>query len=447
MDLQIWLGSTKIFLHESQQSKTYHDLAIDMKALSSAMQARLRERQFFVVEAENSYTTYLRFLTLLHLGQVVLLSPSYQFHDVAYRDFLRTEIGADFIFWSRDQESASLSIPASASLPNKKFADLKQTQGYFVVRTSGSSGKKFKLVLHDLQRFITKYRRIGPHFQKTFAFSPAESIAGIETLLEVISHQCELVAAGDRLSPAVVTDLLKTYEVDYFQTTPTFLNLLVVAGQHRGDKLSSLRKIAYGSEPAQLTVLRAIGACHPQIEFMHTYGMSEIGIQKTLTNPQDPSVFQLDAKFNPGRRIEGLVEVRSMTSLIRYLNEDSLPLKGEWFQTFDHVEMEGEYWRVLGRTGDLINLAGRKFFPSEVETLLAGMADIQDVTVVKEANEFVGQILIVKVVVAPGTDAKTFHKKLKEFCERNLPFYMHPHKVILSEDSEMNNRFKKVRRL
>lgn len=446
MKIESWQTSEKTFIYENNEVVSYGRLYRDLQSLKSILQEKFLARHAFLVEAENTYSVYLKNLALLELGHIVFPSPSYQFLDESFRKFIHDETSLNFVLWSKEQRAEELASDARAV--DKNFLNELNipATGLFIVRTSGSSGKKFKLVLHDYQGFLRKYQKIGPHFKKTFAFSPAESIAGMETVLEALSHQAELVVAGDRVNPAIVAELLARYQVDYFQTTPTFLNLLVMSGQVAGKDLSALKKIAYGSEPAQLPVLKALKKSMPQIEFMHTYGMSEIGIQKTFTNQEDPSVFRLDVDMNPARLVDGMIQIQSLTPMICYLNELESPFEGKWFKTFDVVNIEGDFWRVVGRTGDLINLAGRKFFPSEVESLILEMDEVQDVTIIKEVNDFIGNILIARIVILPEMDEQEFRKKFKDFCEKHVPFYMHPHRVLLSKESSVTNRFKKIRR-
>jgi acyl-coenzyme A synthetase/AMP-(fatty) acid ligase len=320
---------------------------------------------------------------------------------------------------------------------------MSQRQSRFLVRTSGSSGKKFKFILHDPLLFIKKYQRIGNHFQKTFAFSPAESIAGIETLLETVGHGNELVCAGDRVSPRTVSDLVQKYQIDYFQTTPTFLNLWMMSGELRPEKLGSLKKIAFGSEPPQRVVLNFLREKLPGIQLVHTYGMSEIGIQKTLTCVEDPTLLLLDEHFNPGRLNEGMIEVQSLTPMISYLNHPTE--ESPWFKTLDQAVEEKNFWRVKGRNSDMINLAGRKFFPIELEEILMDLPGILDVSVAREENEIIGNIIVATITISPDENEADFRKSLKSFCHERVPFYMHPQKVFLKKEIPMNPRFKKIR--
>lgn len=420
----------KVFLHQSGQTWTYDDLARDMDQLP------MIQGNAVVLEAENNYQTFVRFLSLLKRNHIIHMVPSFQFNDPQYRELINAETKTDFLFWGKDEEK-----PTSGT-GQTQHVDLKYSEARFIVRTSGSSGKKFKFVLHDPKNFIKKYLDRGPHFEKTFAFSPAETIAGIETLMETYVHQKILIGGSNRPSPGEVTKLLEEHQVDFFQTTPSFMNLMSASGQLPP---VSLKKIAYGSEPSQKTVLEHFKKSLPELTFMHTYGMSEIGIQKTETDQVHPYRFRLDQSFNPGRIVEGILEVKSKTPMLCYLNHPDKVTAGGWFKTGDMVTEENGYLKVTGRDSDLINLAGRKFFPSDVEELIMQMSGVKDVTIKREANDLIGSILLAEIVIDPSQDEKTFRMSFKQFCQDRLPYYMHPHKVTLLKNAELPQRFKKMR--
>ncbi|MGZ3726590.1 MAG: ANL family adenylate-forming protein [Pseudobdellovibrio sp.] len=349
------------------------------------------------------------------------------------------------IFVSLDGEISFENQPAQALHP-AVAEELKSGHSVFVVRTSGSSGLKPKFVLHNAGLFFSKYQKIGAHFQKTFAFSPLESIAGIETLLECFTHGRTLVGGAAKYNPQVILELLSNCKVDYFQTTPSFLNLLFLSGNIKDSDLSHLKKIAYGSEPTPPSLAERLHKTFPQTELCQTYGMTEIGIQKTLTPQAAAFKFKPDDLLNPIKIVDGILLVNSLTPLVGYLNYPN-DFDRIWFNTGDRSSCdEDHYIQVLGREGDLINVAGRKFFPSEVEEVLLRHPDIQDVSVFAEKNPILGTAITVKVFPLAGVDERAFKASFKSFCETHLPQYMHPHRVLLLSDPLVNARFKKVRK-
>lgn len=443
--IEEWKNDGRIFIFENGRSLAYSELAESV--ISQKLKLKSAPAQAVMMEAKNTFASYVKFLSLLSNGHAVLPCPTYQFRDDSYRTLVAHEIETDFVYCAASQDPAEVLSPIFQARLHPKIVDgMKKNEALFLIRTSGSSGKKYKFILHSLSRFIDKYKRIGPHFKKTLAFSPAESIAGIETLMEALTHGLSLVAAGDRLTPNAVADLLETHAVDYLQTTPSFLNLMLLSRRFRRENLKSLRKIAYGSEPSQRSTLAAIADELPGVEFKHTYGMSEIGILHTVTSPTDPSIFLPDPSLNPSRIIDGMLQVKSISHMSGYFNETPRMTDDGWFCTQDIAQAEGSFIRVLGRADDTINVGGRKFLPSELEDLILPLDNVGDVTVFAEENGIVGKAIVAEVVLRNEESFGDFQQRFRKYAEEAIPFFMVPHRLTIANENVVNPRFKKMRR-
>jgi hypothetical protein len=62
-----------------------------------------------------------------------------------------------------------------------------------------------------------------------------------------------------------------------------------------------------------------------------------------------------------------------------------------------------------------------------------------------EKNEILGQSITAKLVLAFGESETEMRKRYKEFCEREVPYFMHPHRLIFTTESSLGSRFKKMR--
>ena len=103
---------------------------------------------------------------------------------------------------------------------------------------------------------------------------------------------------------------------------------------------------------------------------------------------------------------EGLLEIRAESSMLGYLNAPSPFTDDGWFMTGDAVEQQGEYFRILGRASDLINVGGRKVYPAEVEAVIAEVENVKDVSVAGEAHPFTGQVVVVDGALTTERDKK-----------------------------------------
>ena len=74
-----------------------------------------------------------------------------------------------------------------------------------------------------------------------------------------------------------MADVITRHRVEVLPSTPSFLNLLLLADEGRRFDLSSLRLVPYGAEPMPAALLERLRAALPQVEFVQRFGTSETG--------------------------------------------------------------------------------------------------------------------------------------------------------------------------
>ncbi len=385
-----------------------------------------------VMESERSEVTSERFLSLLQKEFLVMMLPSREFQDEDFLEQLEKKLGG-FDVWP-------LRLERPISTDKKIHPDLDKAPAGFLVRSSGTSGTGPKMIVHEAALFVRKFSNSRPSFQTTLNFFPPDSIAGIETLLESTVHGTKIIQPGKEILPSRILDLLLTEKIDYLHITPTFMNMLLLHGLSE-KHLESVKTLAFGSEPSQPRILDQIRNLKPEMELRHNYGMSEIGLQATITNPSRPSYFKFDHDVNPARVNGGLLEVKTHTPPFKIM--DTLH-PGEWFPTGDQVELSGDWLKITGRSDDIINVAGKKFFPSVLEDLFMEWEGIQDATVVSEPNELIGNSVTVRI--STSTQDDLIRSQLKSFMEAKIPAYMRPQRIEILKSSEVSARLKKKRR-
>ncbi|MBY0416346.1 MAG: AMP-binding protein [Bdellovibrionales bacterium] len=311
----------------------------------------------------------------------------------------------------------------------------------FFVLSSGSTTPGFnKIIQHDFVLFLNKHKVVPRKFNKTFGFSPVDSIAGFEVLAECLVGGKTLVLPLEKNTPTTVARDLKLHNVDYFQTTPSFLAFVSSHEQWQESNLPSLKHIAFGSEPISDRVLEKIQMRFPNVLLRQTYGMSEVGILKTREDTIDPNYFVLNEQ-NPGRITNGVLEVQSMTKLRSYVNRDNDSNNRLWFSTGDLAEETPHGLKVFGREGDIFNVGGRKFMPYELEEKLLELPGVLKVHISKRVNTLVGDAIIAVFFLDEGLDEKIFFDNYKSFTQ-TLPDFMRPHSVKIAPFSSLGERFK-----
>ncbi|MCG6894288.1 MAG: fatty acid--CoA ligase family protein, partial [Desulfobacteraceae bacterium] len=280
----------------------------------------------------------------------------------------------------------------------------------------------------------------------TLGFLQFDHIGGINTLLHSLSSGGTLVIGEDRSVPEICR-IIEQYRVELLPTTPTFIKMLAMSGLHREYDLSSLKLITYGTEPMPQAILEVASRLFPHVTFKQTYGLTETGILPTKSKDSA----SLGMKVGQGDcdvKVEnGILHVRASTMMMGYLNEFAPIDSDGWYNTGDVVEsMEEGYFHILGRESEIINVAGEKVFPGEVENVILKMDNIRDVTVRGAPNPVTGNVVVAEVELAHPEDEDRLEGRVRSHCGDMLPPYMIPVMVTVSSERLYGSRFKKIRR-
>lgn len=143
--------------------------------------------------------------------------------------------------------------------------------------------------------------------------------------------------------------------------------------------------------------------------------------------------------------VDDILWIRSESAMLGYLNAKAPFTDDGWFITGDAVEVDGEYFKILGRKSELVNVGGEKVYPAEVESVILELPNIIDVTVSGKRNAITGQVVVAKVVVGQSESPAEVSARVRKHCrERLLPFKV-PAVVEVTDESLHSDRFKKRR--
>jgi len=311
-----------------------------------------------------------------------------------------------------------------------------------VLFSSGSTGKS-KGAIHDILPLLDKFKTRRQSLS-TLAFLLFDHIGGINTLLYTLSNAGCVVVANDR-APERVCQTIQAHRVELLPTSPTFLNLLLVSEAYRRYDLSSLQLVTYGTEVMPDSTLRRFRDALPNVKLSQTYGLSELGIMRAKSRSSDSLWVKIGGEGFATRVVDGLLEIKAESAMLGYLNAPSPFTEDGWFMTGDAVEVDGEYFRILGRRSEIINVGGEKVYPTEVESVLQQMAGLEDVVVRGEPSALTGQMVTAVVKLQTDESIADFRKRMRTFCEGKLDRFKVPQKVVLTSDDVHGERFKKKR--
>ncbi|ATQ76803.1 AMP-dependent synthetase [Massilia violaceinigra] len=314
----------------------------------------------------------------------------------------------------------------------------------FVIFTSGSTGKG-KAVLLDYERMTQKFRGKVRESFRTLLFLKLDHIGGLNTLFSVIFNGGTIVTCASRQAKEICA-CIDTYRVELLPTTPSFLTMLLMSGVQRQYDLSSLRVITYGTEAMPASTLASLHGALPGVVLKQTYGLSELGILATKSKDSASKWMKIGGDGFEVQVREGVLWIKSEQAMLGYLNAPSPFDADGWYNTGDRVEVDGDYVHILGRESEIINVAGEKVFPIEIESFLLTIDNVRDVLVRAKKSPVVGQMVWAEFLLDSAEDAAVFKKRVIEHCQRHLaPFKVPGFITIGNDDSLVGARFKKIR--
>ncbi|MWC29876.1 class I adenylate-forming enzyme family protein [Paenibacillus sp. MMS18-CY102] len=323
------------------------------------------------------------------------------------------------------------------------LAMLEEGAAGLIIFSSGSTGKS-KAAVHRADRLLRKYTNAGRAL-RTIPFMMFDHIGGLNTLLQTLSSGGTLYMLPDR-SPAEVCRTIEHYRVQALPVSPTFLNLLLISGAHHEYDLSSLEVVSYGSEVMPTSTLAAWNEQFPDVRMVQAYGMSELGILPTKSKGSDSLLFSLRGEEARYRIVDGMLEVLADTAMAGYLNAPDPFTEDGWLRTGDEAVVEDGCIRILGRRSELINVGGEKVYPAEVEDVLHMLDEIEEVVVSGEPSGVTGQLVKATVKLRDcDLTLGELRRRIWAFCHDKLPSYKIPQKIVITEESLMGDRMKKIR--
>jgi acyl-CoA synthetase (AMP-forming)/AMP-acid ligase II len=175
---------------------------------------------------------------------------------------------------------------------------------------------------------------------------------------------------------------------------PSFALDLVLAHPPPGLDLRALRVLVVGSEPiAPGTLRRFAEALAPvgfdELALCPAYGMAEAALAVTMVRPQERWRFEpsgpagteavscgsplscVEVQAPAGSDGAGPIAVRGRSLLIGYLGQAASPFVEGWLATRDLGFLRDGELYVVGRSDDVLVIAGRKVYPEQLEAAAA----------------------------------------------------------------------------
>ena len=316
-----------------------------------------------------------------------------------------------------------------------------RANGGLILFSSGATGRS-KAVVHDASPLLERYRK-PRRSAVTIAFMLFDHVGGIHTTLHTLSSGGTLVLLADR-RPQTVLQTVARHRVRVLPTTPTFINLMLLADLSAYD-LRSLAYLTYSAERMPASALERVAQALPGVEVVQNYGLSEVGVLRAQSEDSRSLWVKLGGDGYQTRVRDGLLEIKAKTAMLGYLNEESPFTDDGWLRTGDRVEVRGDFFRILGRASDIIMIGGEKVYPAEVEDAILKIDGVIDVVVRGEAHALTGELVCAEVHLQWPETRFEFRRRMHKALASELADYKIPQKVQVSREPLQGARWKKTR--
>ncbi len=388
------------------------------------------------------HRTIVTFLALFRMRAVLI--PITSTIENKRREFIAT---SEAEYWITRSDDGTLSCEATMTkathpLLNKIKAE---NDPGLILFSSGSTGVS-KAVLHNMTLLTNKYLSKTIRKIRILAFMLFDHIGGINTYLHTLFTGGTLVIPVSR-QPNDICACIEQHQVEILPSSPTFLNMCLLSGIFESYKLPSLKTITYGSEVMMPRTLAGLNTAMPHIKLAQTYGLTEIGILKIKSEASDSLWIKLNSDGIKARVRDGLLEIKTESAMIGYLNAPSPFTEDGWFMTGDAVEVKDDHFRILGRKSEMLNVGGEKVYPCEIENIIQELPGVLEVVVTSDANTLSGRRILAMIRLSTQETPSKFRIRLYQYCSKKLDPYKIPQKIYITDQPLYGDRYKKVRKM
>ena len=420
---------------------SYNELYIKIKEIESFIKDKIKSGEVVAILADYSFVSIALFFALYENKNIIapITSTSKKEIDGKVKESFSTKI--------INLENEKLLITNIKSEASHKIINDLQTSkcAGLILFSSGSTGAP-KAMIHNLDTLVDSYGYKKQKQINMLVFLMFDHIGGINTMLNILSMNATMIIPQNRNADDICK-LIEEYKIAVLPSSPTFLNLILINRSYEKYDLSSLRMITYGTETMPEGLLGRLKAVFSKVKFLQTFGTSETGIAATSSKSSSSTFMKIDDENLEYKIVDNELWLRSKTQILGYLNRSMESFTSDgWFKTGDLVELDNEgFIKIIGRNKEIINVGGQKVLPSEVESVLLGMDEIEDCLVYGEQNAITGQSVSCDVVLKHGIDDSGFKILVRKFCKDKLDNFKIPTRVNVVQKTEFTERFKKSR--
>jgi long-chain acyl-CoA synthetase len=363
-----------------------------------------------------------------------------------------------------DPAAATAWVGLHSVAPLGRITQVAADQPALIFFTSGTTGTpKGVLLTHAQVLFgVDAWANRWSFDPKTISLMAAPFFHVVYNPLVLGAHRRRgaSVVQGD-IALRAVTAAVERYRVTALMGTPALMRQLISAP--RRHDLSSLTALIFGAAPTPAAIVRGLGEQFPGARRYNCYGMTETASALTCLAEDDMADREASVgKAHPGVALR-IVDTQGnevgvgqrgevcaqglnvVTSYFEAPDVDARRFHGSWLRTgdFGYLDPQG-FLHLLDRMDDQINIDGEKFYPCQIEEVLAADPTVNEAVALGVSHPRKGQVVHAFVVAQPGhvVDVDALRKR----CLEQLPVCAVPRQITILDQIPRNPTGKVLRR-
>lgn len=329
-----------------------------------------------------------------------------------------------------------------------------------IVFTSGTTGLP-KAIMHTNNTLAHSGRTVRADFNHdaddvVLMYVPFSTNYGAIMGLQLPVTVGARMVLMDRFSATRALDLIEREKVTYVPGTPTAFIALSNSPAIEHARLESLRLLLSAGASFPVQSIKELRQKF-KTTFIDSFGMNEFGMGFWCLPEDDPD--EVDGSI--GRAIPGVearvvdadgrpvplgetgeLVIKSAGMCAGYhnnaeANASSWDEEG-WFHSGDLATLDDKgYFRVVGRSKDVIIRGGANVSPREVEEVLIREPRIREVAVIGLPDEYYGEVVCVCVIPKPGE--KPTVDEIQAYLKTRIASYKLPSRVVMLNEFPRNS--------
>jgi long-chain acyl-CoA synthetase len=294
-------------------------------------------------------------------------------------------------------------------------------------------------------------------FADWYAFAPGEEVSfcaipmshsgGMSGVMNVPLSAGATLLTVPRFDAAAAARAVERHRVTRLFGVPTMFIALLNDPAGRAADYASLRACRTNAAPLPPSVKRDFDALVGREVLIEGYGLTETS-PLTHANPigrakagsigiplpdTDARIVDLETGAEVAAGQTGELQIRGPQVMRGYWNrpdESARALREGWLATGDVATVDGEgYFAIVDRRKDMINTAGFKVWPREVEEALYAHEAVQLAMVIGVPDDYRGEAVKACVVVKDPYRGRVTEADLIAFCKACLTTYKVPRTI------------------